>query len=279
MSTASSGSTFGSTPGSFTDTPNSTISGHSNSIDGAAYSPKVYEDTPAAEETGELKSRPCIAVHVFTPLLGSMLLSQNSSVADPTRAAIVAIIAKLRGVDHATIEPWQDTLPAGKRRTYVSQTGLHTHQVQPFFDRAKQAIESELLEGLVLGMGRLDAGFAEGGLQRTPSNPEEHQEIEGMTPEELTAFRAQLSEEAIFGRAISMNLIASVAEFYPPDAVQRLGFVDAVLSGRDDEAGVKTEAALALAYLAKVAPAEHVADMVSLHKSFRPTPQINLACF
>jgi serine/threonine-protein phosphatase 4 regulatory subunit 1 len=228
-------------------------------------SPKVYEDTPAMEAMGEVKSRPCIPIQVFTPLLGSMLLSQNSSVADPTRAAVVAIIAKLRGLDHATIESWEDTPPAVDRRSYVSQTGFHTHEVYQFSARAKQAVENELLEGLVLGMGKLDARSTEGGLQRTQSNLEDHQEIEGMSAEEVSAFHAQLSEEAIFGRAISMNLIASVAEFYPPEAVQRLGFVDAVLAGREDELVVKTEAALALAYLAKVAPSEHVGDMVSLH--------------
>lgn len=228
-----------------------------------SYSPKVYEATPGVDETGEAKERPCIPVHVFTPLLGSMLLSQNSSVADPTRAAIVAIIAKLRGVEHHIVGSWQDTRPAGERRTYVSQTGLHTHEVSRFSTAAKEAIENELLEGLVLGMGKLDAGSTESGLQRTSSNVEDHQEIEGMSAEEATAFRAQLSEEAVFGRAISMNLIASVAEFYPADAVQQLGFVDTVLAARDDEPGVKTEAALALAYLAKVAPMEHVPDMVS----------------
>jgi hypothetical protein len=188
-----------------------------------------------------------------------MLLSQNSLVADPTRAAIVAIIAKIRGVEHAVIESWKDTRSAGDRRSYVSQTGIHQHGVYPFSENAKKAVEHELLEGLVLGMGRLDTGFAD-----LPSELDRAQsaEMEGMTTEEAEAFKAQLSDEAIFGRAISMNLIASVAEFYPPDDLERLGFIDAVLAAGEDEAGVRTEAALALAYLAKAVPMPHFEHMV-----------------
>jgi serine/threonine-protein phosphatase 4 regulatory subunit 1 len=218
-------------------------------------------ETPAMDGTStEEAARPCIPVHVFTPLLGSMLLSQNSLVADPTRAAIVAIIAKIRGVEHAIIESWKDTRSTGDRRSYVSQTGIHQHVVYPFSENAKKAVEHELLEGLVLGMGRLDAGLADlpSEIDRTQSP-----EMEGMTAEEAEALRVQLSDEAVFGRAISMNLIASVAEFYPPEDIERLGFIDAVLAAGADEAGVKTEAALALAYLAKVVPMRHIADMVS----------------
>ncbi len=215
------------------------------------------------EDCGELKERPAIAVHVFTPLLGSMLLSQNSAVADPTRAAMVALIAKLRGSNQAIIESWHDTRRAGDARTYVSQTGLHVHDVYPFSDRAKKAVEKELLDGLVLGMGKLEPAPGEPGLHRTTSADGGFQ-FDGMTEEEAAAFGNQLNEEATFGRAISLNLIASVSEFYAAEDVEHLGFLEAIARSTEDDTGVKTEAALALAYLAKVAPLQQVEAMVSV---------------
>ncbi len=147
--TSSTPGTF-STPGTLTDTPQSTLSSRTTISDKTAFSPSgimpsIGEvSTEVPKDNGPLVNRPSIAVHIFTPMLGSMLLSQNSLVADPTRAALVSVLAKLRG--QAGPLDWEISDCAGERRTYMSQSGVHQHDVYPFSKFAKSMVEKELLQ-------------------------------------------------------------------------------------------------------------------------------------
>lgn len=249
-----------------------------SSVDVDATSPEDPETAHGSPkqpvETAPIINRPSISVHFFTPILGSMLLSQNNMVAEPARAAVVAIIARLQGKAQSGIDPWGPPRTDDSRRAYASQTGPHVHDSLPFSESSKQLVEHELVQGIILGMGKLDAEFPEQGYpQSSPrqddGNDKHELQHDGNDyhsvddEDEAAQFRYQLEQEATLGRAISINLIASVAEFYTGAEIADRGFIDPVLKSAGDELGVKTEAALALAYLAKVAPEKYIADMVS----------------
>jgi serine/threonine-protein phosphatase 4 regulatory subunit 1 len=224
------------------------------------------------EEIAPIISRPSIPVQFFTPILGSMLLSQNNMVADPARAAVVAIIARLQGKEQAGLDPWGPARTDDLRRAYASQTGPHVHDRHPFSDASKHMVERELVQGIVLGMGKLDTELPE---QSYPSgaSPDPGGDKAGIEhdddgypllddEDETAQSQYLLEQEAPLGRAISINLIASISEFYTGTEIADRGFIDPVLKSAGDELGVKTEAALALAYLAKVAPVKYIDDMV-----------------
>ncbi len=89
-------------------------------------------------------------------------------------------------------------------------------------------------------------------------------------------FKLQLAQEAMLGRAISMNLLASVAEFYSEEEIEQYQFIPQVLLSAFDEPGVKTEAALALAYLAKHAAGSAIDSLVRIPRDlFRPSHMLS----
>lgn len=253
-------------------------------------------DSPSAKlSVAPLIEPPVIAVHIFTPLIGSMLLSQNPAVADPTRAAVVAVLAKMRGAKGLTVDGWElpDRTPGTK--TFLSQTGAHAHLSDEIAAGNRRMVIRELVHGVILGMGRLESELPEHllhdrhsmprtasdesdsterrpGLQRTLSRASTTSYASDSRDSAIGAeaglFRQQMQQEATLGRAISMNLIASVAEYFSADELARYGFLQTVLATYDDEPGVKTEAAMALAYLAKVAPDSDVDKMLSLFENF-----------
>lgn len=284
-----------STPTSSIDTPSSsmttdtTLSTHAAPAVTATkgfVDPFLEHPGEEAEEpkTAPLFDRPVVAVHVFTPLVGSMLLSQNSLVADPTRAAIVAILAKLRKAQNAILDEWTAERSEGIRQVYIAQAGAHAHDLQPFSTSARRMVQKELLEGLVLGMGRLEsdspevapamarkssdelAGDRSDSLLRSmsrSSNLSTAPSRSSASSEEAMLLKQQLAQEATLGRAISMNFIASVSDFFTTTDITRFGFVAELSKCVNDEPGVKAEAALALSGLAKLVPEEHVEPLVS----------------
>lgn len=224
-----------------------------------------------------------------------MLLSQNPAVADPTRAAVVAVLAKMRGAKGLTVDGWElpDRTPGTK--TFLSQTGVHAHLSDEIAANNRRKVIRELVHGVILGMGRLESELPEHllherqhvprttsdesdtmdrrpGLQRTLSRASNtsyaSDSRESAFGIEASLFRQQMQQEAALGRAISMNLIASVAEYFSAEELARYGFLQTVLATHNDEPGVKTEAAMALAYLAKVAPDSDVERMLSLFENF-----------
>ena len=83
----------------------------------------------------------------FTPLIGSLLLSANPRVGDGARLAIVDLINRLQVPESVSVDD---------RFCEPSPT------IQ--FDEAEKAIiMNEIMNGVVLGMGRLDTEFQEGG--------------------------------------------------------------------------------------------------------------------
>ena len=85
---------------------------------------------------------------------------------------------------------------------------------------------------------------------------------------EAEAFKFQLIQEATAGRATSMNLIGAVCELYSGEEAVERGFIDEVLRSKDGDVPVRAEAAVALSSLAKIAPVQHICEMVSLLVSF-----------
>lgn len=243
--------------------------------------------------------RPQIPVHMFTALIGSMLLSPNPGVADPVRAAIVAILAKLRYADTPLLDEWEDVRPRKNVNVYHGQFGEHVHLSNKFTGTARKIVQNEIMHGIIIGMGRLDAELPESmrrhssgkqsseggegaeaelnastasrhsrpGLARTISRSSAHSvdspSIADSQSTEMIAYKEQLQQEALMGRAISMNLIASIAEFVNVDDIVRYGLLDEVLRTAEDDPCVKMEGALALAFLAKSAPLHTLDSMVS----------------
>jgi len=235
------------------DTPNSLTS---VSSDQTAFSPLPYVDVSAngdpAKQPSELVVQPELLINTFTPLLGNMMLSTNPTVGENTRSAVVAVIGRLRGV--VDTEKWARVeADKDERKSFVSQGGVHAHDLRPFHADAKSLVESELLSGIVLGMGHLSSEL-----------PENYAEtaIDEM-PEEAEIYRIQLVQEAEAGRAISMFLIGSLCEIYSGPEASRRGFVPEVLGAVDGDETTRTEAAVALSRMAKIVPIEHVPQMVS----------------
>ena len=237
------------------DTPNSVTS---VGTDQTAFSPLPFVDVngggDSAKEPLELVAQPELLINTFTPLLGNMMLSANPTVGENTRDAVIAVVGRLRGVVDA--EKWARVKgDQDERKTYVSQGGMHAHDLRPFTTDAKAMVESELLSGIVLGMGHLSTEL-----------PEDCGETdEDGQPEEVESYRIQLVQEADAGRAISMFLIGSLCETYSGSEASERGFVGEVLRAVDGDATTRTEAAVALARMAKIVPKEHVPHMVGLN--------------
>lgn len=303
------------TPSSTLDTPSSTLSvmtsGASELSANTGFKETIVEEfkdrssdnIPGSSQEDEDRinvERPQIPVHMFTALVGSMLLSPNPAVADPVRAAIVAILAKLRHADTPLLDEWEDVRPRKAVNTYHGQFGEHVHLSNKFSGTSRKMVQNEIMHGIVIGMGRLDAElpesmrrhsgskrrvsgegdvsesgsvassasrYARPGLARTISRSSaQSAESPSFTDSQSTdimAYKQQLQQEALMGRAISMNLIASISEFITGDDIMQYGLLDEVLRTAEDDAYVKIEGALALAFLAKTAPLGTLDNMVS----------------
>ena len=237
-----------------------------------------YKDSVIGNEeetAGPLIERPVIAVHTFTPLIGSLLLSQNSLVADPSRAAVVAILAKLRRASNPVLDEWTEERPEDSRISYTAQSGTHSHEFPIFSVASRRMVQKELLEGIVFGIGRLEGDRSDASeAERSQQGLAVSEELDAAETE-AAFLKQQLAQEAILGRAISMNLIASISEFLHPHEIARYDLVTEVARTLEDEAGVKAEAALALAYLAKLAPQDNLELMVrEIEQTCRSSSQL-----
>jgi len=262
------------------DTPNSTIS---DSSQATAFSPAAIVN-PFAGDSGSDKAKhveplvdqPTLAVNFFTPLLGSLLLNENPGISDSVRSGVVHIMGRLRGKGELTMDVWGrgvDKPEPDERRTFVSQNGPHSHDLRPFSTQSRTMVEMELLQGIIIGMGKLSTDMPESlfgdaleeGRYAMSQYADRHgEELEdGSAFSEAEAFRFQLIQEATAGRATSMNLIGAICEFYSGEEAVERGFVREVLRSQDGDVLVRAEAAVALSGLAKIAPVQHVYEMVS----------------
>lgn len=235
-------------------TPSSSVSNET------AYSPGMFINPHADDEDGQivkegvLVDRPALQVSFFTPLIGSLLLSQNPVVSESVRNGVVNILARLRGQGELTVEMWGQSVlqpEPDERRTFQTQMGPHQHDLRPFMPEDKLMVERELLQNIIIGMGNLSTDTSE--MDFGDSEAAEDQE----------AFQAQLIQEAIAGQATSINLIGAVCESYKEEEVLEHGFVDELLRAGDGDGIVRAEAAVAMSSLAKMAPVEQVYRMVS----------------
>lgn len=169
-STDSSGNTFGSavtnspadetpasTPASVTDTEETSFSPNDEEH---PFGPTWRADAAAEGKNPEVPvhvARPAIGVQTFTPLIGSLLMSPSPVVCDSAKAAILGILARLRGKKLPGYDPWPEHhIPVGEQRTYAAQTGTHIHEVTPLTDEEKRTVEAELIQAIVIGMAKLD---------------------------------------------------------------------------------------------------------------------------
>lgn len=220
----------------------------------------------------EKMDAPTLDVGFFRPLLGTMLLSHNPSIADPVRGGIIAIIDRLKGHSELTVETWGASIHDERvaHRTFLSQTGPHLHILPDLDAEARHLIEDELLHCIVLGMGKLSTDVPESLFDNSV-------EVVGCPEEELYAanreteeelYRQQMVHEATLGRALSLSFIGSICEMYTPEEVLSYGFVDEVIRGLDGDATTRAEAALAMSYVVKAAPESCMESLLSVFHLF-----------
>ncbi|TDL27378.1 ARM repeat-containing protein [Rickenella mellea] len=90
----------------------------------------LAEESPA--EGSKMTDPPTLGVQTFTPLLGTLLLSPNGLVGAPARHCVVELLNHIREADEAREDP--PHFGFGERRMF----------------------ENELIQNVVIGMGRLD---------------------------------------------------------------------------------------------------------------------------
>ena len=267
-----------STPTEEGDTPISTISDEPSS-QSTAFSPEAYVNPYAddassekgwAKDVGPLMPQPTLAINFFTPLLGSLLLNENPGISDSVRLGVVHLMGRLHGNGVFDREVWGKAVEApepDERRTFASQSGPHAHDLRPFTSLSKAMIEAELIEGIILGMGKLATEMPESLFARETLNSGSGAEVasgDDSSFDEEEAFRSQLVQEATAGRATSVNLIGSICECYTGQEIVERGFFDEVLRSKDGDVAVRAEAAVALSNLAKNAPPEYIYEIVSM---------------
>lgn len=225
-------------------------------------------DKPEPEGPVERADPPVLSVNFFRPLLGTMLLSHNLQVANPTRDGIIKLIARLRGQTPVTVEMWGSTAHVeGHCRTFQSQGEPHSHTPPPFDEEARSMVEQELIHGIVLGMGTLSTDmptsfFADSSVEILGEDgqtaKEDHEQL----------YRQQLLHEATLGRALSLSFIGAMSELYSQEEVVQYGFVDEIIRGLDGDVSTRAEAALAMGNVAKAAPAEQVERLLPVFSEF-----------
>lgn len=207
----------------------------------------------------EVVEPPVVFVDFFRPLLGTLLLSQNPTIADPVRAGVIAIISRLRRQGPLTPGTWGsafDQPDEERQQTFLSQTGPHTHILGRFDAASRSLVEQELLHGIVLGLGKLSTEVPESlfdnSVEVVGDDSPENYAIDRGRDEEL--YRQQMIHEATLGRALSLSFIGSVCEMYSPAEVEQYGFVDEVIRGLDGDASTRAEGAFAMSTVLKAAP-------------------------
>lgn len=91
-----------------------------------------------------------ISVQAFTPILGTLLLSPNGMVGGPARHAVVDVLSRMRKADE-----WEEQMkgvggPLGEKEEDEDPSGL-------FGSEERRLFQEEILQQVVIGMGRLDA--------------------------------------------------------------------------------------------------------------------------
>ena len=223
-------------------------------------------DGEMSMDVGALHPLPPLQTNFFTPLLGALLLNSNPTISEMCRSCIIKIIARLRRKTPAVPVEWggqEEQQGANQdRRTFPSQSGPHSHIIQGLDQWSRDAVEAELMRGIVIGMGSLDTEMPDD-LLPTMDN-EMTQEEQDAAALEIEVFKDQLLAEALAGRATSMNLIGALCEFYTGEEAVERGFAEEIIRCPDGDPTVRAEGAVALQAFAMIAPANQIDSLVSL---------------
>ncbi|KAL1735207.1 armadillo-type protein [Schizophyllum commune] len=130
---------------------------------------QVVPDDPQTEDLmfPSARSAPAIPVQAFTPILGTLLLSSNGQVGLSTRYAIVTILNRIQRLNESESRK-ADFVPPASRPS--SSRGILAKDPQDeesdddedlpptglFGYEEREMFEQELLQQVVIGMGRLD---------------------------------------------------------------------------------------------------------------------------
>ncbi|RHZ46846.1 hypothetical protein Glove_606g137 [Diversispora epigaea] len=176
---------------------------------------------------------PYLSPSAFTPLLHTLLLDQNTGIAQAAQNAVQSLVEKILG------DP----------------------NVSP---KNKEILEKETLEGVVLGIGRLDQEKA----KRAELND---WDTDG---DDSSAHAVAGGEEvAELGRMTMMSLIASLASIVGPEKCARLFLHELDKMATEPVFYVRKEAALAVGSLASVMPLDIITSkLLPLYDQFSNDP-------
>ncbi|KAJ7156081.1 armadillo-type protein [Mycena crocata] len=118
---------------------------------------QVIPDDLGVEETVYSSSTSTISVQAFTPILGTLLLSPNSKVGGAARYVVVNILSRMRKIDkrESGASP-TTTVSASDSDSEEEEESAKDIPVGLFGRQERLMFEHELLQQVVIGMGRLD---------------------------------------------------------------------------------------------------------------------------
>ncbi|KAJ7710018.1 armadillo-type protein [Mycena rosella] len=121
---------------------------------------QIIPDDLGVEETVYSSSTSTISVQAFTPILGTLLLSPNSKVGGAARYVVVNILSRMRKLDQRESGSYVPSPPPlGSlidSDSEEEEEALEDIPVGLFGPEERLMFEQELLQQVVIGMGRLD---------------------------------------------------------------------------------------------------------------------------
>ena len=135
--------------------------------EGVSQSMEAAETTPQSREqysTSNDADVTRLSVQAFTPILGTLLLSQNALVGTPARNAVVELLKRIWHADER--EAGRPSYPLSEGE--IPRLDYSTGHLQR---RERRLFERELVHQVVIGMGRLDLPDADEGPLSTISTP------------------------------------------------------------------------------------------------------------
>lgn len=134
--------------------------GVAQSIEAADTTPQPREPHPTSNDADATR----LSVQAFTPILGTLLLSQNALVGTPARNAVVELLKRIWHADEREAGRPPHPLSEGEMPRLDYSTGLLQRHERRLFER-------ELVHQVVIGMGRLDLPDTDEGPLSTISTP------------------------------------------------------------------------------------------------------------
>ncbi|KAJ7098025.1 armadillo-type protein [Mycena belliarum] len=121
---------------------------------------QVIPDDLGVEETVYSSSTSTISVQAFTPILGTLLLSPNSKVGGAARYVVVNLLSRIRQLDQreppSTLLATSLVAPSVDSECEGEEDSADDFPIGLFGPEERLMFEQELLQQVVIGMGRLD---------------------------------------------------------------------------------------------------------------------------